>query len=68
MYDLATPVFDSVVDDRPTMQLWRLDPLPPAWPTADDLRVAEARAALRETAPPSVSLLHAVLHGLRRLL
>jgi hypothetical protein len=68
VHDLATPVFDSVVDDRPTMRLWRLDPLPPAWPTADDLRAAEARAALRETTPPALSVLHAVLDGLRRLL
>ncbi|OQO89947.1 hypothetical protein B1813_19090 [Saccharomonospora piscinae] len=60
----ATPIFDAVVDDRPTMQLWRLEPI---WPTVDDLRAAEARAALRETTRPSVSVLRDVLDGLRRL-
>ncbi|WP_210189308.1 hypothetical protein [Saccharomonospora piscinae] len=49
------------------MQLYRLDPIPPAWPTVDELRAAQARAALRETTRPSVSVLRDVLDGLRRL-
>ncbi|TLW91402.1 hypothetical protein FFT09_16365 [Saccharomonospora piscinae] len=58
----------AALDERPTTQLWQVEPVSLTWPTVDpDEALFEARNALHRTEHPSMSVLRAVLDGLRRL-